>query len=346
MTEKPLLKALNGQVPDRVPFWFMRQAGRYLPEYRALRSERKGFWDMVYNPEVACEITMQPLRRYGMSGAILFSDILVIPHALGQKVEFVPGTGPVLDPVRDAGALDALDPENIDQTLSPIYGSLKNIVQALKDENFNQTTLIGFAGSPWTVASYMAEGSGSKDFKEAKSLAYRDPGLFEAMIERVTEATIRYLSQQIEAGAEALQLFDSWAAMADAEHVERFIIQPTRTIRRRLKQDYPHIPVIGFPKGAGPHLERYARETEIDGIGLDSHTDLQTAAKLQKICCVQGNLDPFALLAGGEEMTRRADNILHALADGPFIFNLGHGIHKETNPDTVQMLVNLIKDYR
>lgn len=339
MAEKLLLQALKGQKTSRVPFWFMRQAGRYLPEYRELRAKKGGFLDMVYDPVSACEITLQPIRRFGMDGAILFSDILVIPHALGQKVEFVAGEGPKLEILE---SFAKLDPEKIHETLAPIYQTVRNIRKSLTAEAFDHTALIGFAGSPWTVACYMIEGGGSKDFGKAKAFAYARPDEFAALLDILCKATTAYLSEQIKAGAEAVQLFDSWAGMTDSRGFEDWVIAPTKRIVRDLRALHPDVPIIGFPKGAGALLAKYTQETGINGIGLDS--SVIPGWKSGSVT-PQGNLDPFALLAGGGALEERARAILEGFSDAPFIFNLGHGIDKSTPVSHVESLVRIIQEY-
>lgn len=340
MSEKLLLEALQGRKTRRVPFWFMRQAGRYLPEYRELRAKKGGFLDMVYDPEAACEITLQPIRRFGMDGAILFSDILVIPQALGQKLEFAAGEGPKLGPL-DIAALDA---SGIHATLGPVYESVRNIRAALSKEGFDHTALIGFAGAPWTVACYMVEGQGSKDFGRAKAFACSDPAAFQALLDVLCAATTEYLSRQVEAGAEALQLFESWAGQADAQGFMDWVVAPTRKIVDALKRRHPEIPVIGFPKGAGAMLGAYARETGVDALGIDSLTPMEEARAQAPGKTLQGNLDPFALLAGGRAMESRTRRILEDMEGAPFIFNLGHGIDKETPVAHVEALVKILRD--
>lgn len=345
-TDKLLLTALNGGKSRKVPFWLMRQAGRYLPEYRDLRARKSGFLSLVYDPSAACEITMQPIRRFGMDGAILFSDILVIPQALGQKLEFREGEGPHLEPLRSAKDLAALKLDKIHGTLEPIYETVANVRAALKAESFNHVTHIGFAGSPWTVACYMLEGHGSKDFAAAKTVAYCDPIFFTQLIEILIEATAQYLIRQVQAGAETLQLFESWAGISDAGQFERWIIQPTQQLVARLKLACPGIPIIGFPKGTGLHAVTYAEKTGIDALGLDSQTPVVWARdNIQNRIAVQGNLDPFCLLAGGKALENGVNEILETLSDGPFIFNLGHGIHKDTPVGHVEKLTELIKGY-
>lgn len=338
---------MQGKKTEKVPFWFMRQAGRYLPEYRELRAKKGGFLEMVYDPESAAEITLQPIRRFGMSAAILFSDILVIPHALGQTLEFAAGEGPRLDPVTDIADLKKLSFGGIDETLSPIYQTLRNVREGLAGEGFYDTALIGFAGSPWTVVCYMVEGQGSKDYLTVKELSYSNPEFFAALIDLVTEATVHYLLKQIEAGAEALQLFDSWAGALDAESFRRWCIEPTAKIVQKIRAVHPEIPIIGFPRGAGIHYEAYARETGVTALGLDPSIDTAWAAEnLQILCPIQGNLEPALLLAGGAALEQAARSILDNLASGPFIFNLGHGIHKDTPIGHVEALVKIIEGYR
>lgn len=345
--QPPLLHALNGGVSETPPFWLMRQAGRYLPEYRALRAKKNGFLAMVMDPEAAAEVTMQPIRRFGMNGAILFSDILVIPLAMGQHLEFREGEGPRLDPVRSREEIEALDYMAHQAKLDPIYQTVRNVISALEKEKFNRTSVIGFAGSPWTVALYMIEGGGSKDFHHAKLLAYRQPGLFRTLIDKIVDATVDYLSKQVEAGAQALQLFDSWSGLADARQFQDWVIEPTRRIVAQLKSKYPGTPVIGFPRMAGHHCEPYAAQTGIHALALDSQLCPTWAAdNLQIRWPVQGNLDPLCLMAGGPALQNGVETILKNFSGGPFVFNLGHGIHKDTPVSHVEDLVRLIRDFR
>jgi uroporphyrinogen decarboxylase len=337
------LSAIGGETTRQIPFWFMRQAGRYLPEYRALRAEAGGFLDLVYNPEFATEVTIQPLRRFGMSAAILFSDILVIPQALGQDLRFVPGQGPNLPPLENYEDIDALafDPA----VLNPVYKSVSSIRTKISEEGFEDVPLIGFSGSPWTISTYMIEGGSSRQFEKVKKWAYSDPDSFTVLIEKIVQATIFYLQNQIEAGAQTVQLFDSWAGVLDEGLYEKWVIDPTARIVSALQDKYPHIPVIGFPKGSGVLYERYANETGINAMGLDSSVPIEMAVKLQKILPVQGNLDPVCLLAGGPIMRERAEMILNHLSDGPFIFNLGHGVIKETPPEHVLELSEIVRNW-
>lgn len=345
--KKPLLKILNREESKQVPFWFMRQAGRYLPEYRELRKQAGGFLDLVYNPNQASEVTMQPIRRFGMNGAILFSDILVIPQALGQALRFETGEGPKLDSVSNAKDLNILNIENIDQVLSPIYETISLTASKIKSENFNQTSLIGFAGSPWTVACYMVEGGGSKTFEKTKKWAYQNPESFAELIDIISEATIYYLLKQIEAGVETVQLFDSWSGILDEGNFDRWVINPTAKIVTALKEKYPEIPVIGFPRDAGAKTIKYINNTGVDAIGLDYSMPAKWAKdNLQTLIPVQGNLDPMALLAGGDILKTSAMNTLETFSDKPFIFNLGHGVIKETPVEHVEQLSQIIRDFK
>lgn len=285
---KRFLAAVTGHVTDRPPFWLMRQAGRYLPEYRATRAEAGGFLDLCFNPELATEVTLQPIRRYGMDAAILFSDILVVPHGLGQSVAFKAGEGPVLEPVRDAHTLAALTLDRLHDRLGPVYETVERLTQALPAE----TALIGFAGSPWTVATYMVEGRGSKDHGTVKALAYAEPALFDRLMALLVEATTAYLSRQIGAGAECVQLFDSWAGALADDQFRRLVIAPTQEIVRRLKADHPDTPIIGFPRGGGVMMVEYAKTTGVDAIALDTAVPPAWAAEvLQPLLPVQGNLE-------------------------------------------------------
>lgn len=294
--KKSLLKILNRERSEQVPFWFMRQAGRYLPEYRELRKQAGGFLDLVYNPNQASEVTMQPIRRFGMNGAILFSDILVIPQALGQALRFETGEGPKLDPISNSQDFSILDIEKIDEILSPIYETISLTASKIKSESFDQTSLIGFAGSPWTVACYMVEGGGSKTFEKTKKWAYQNPESFVELINIISEATIHYLLKQIEAGVEAVQLFDSWSGILDENNFDNWVIDPTAKIVTAIKEKYPEIPIIGFPREAGAKSIRYIKNTGVNAIGLDYSMPTQWAKdNLQNILPVQGNLDPVAL---------------------------------------------------
>ena len=336
-----LLDTLRGAQGDRRPIWLMRQAGRYLPEYRALRAEKGGFLELVYDTEAAAEVTLQPIRRFGFDGAILFSDILIVPYAMGQTLRFLAGEGPQLSPPLIDAALSTL--AEVPARLTPIYDTVKR-VRARLDAG---RTLLGFAGSPWTVATYMVAGEGSRDQHAARSLAYRDRAGFQAIIDAITRTTIAYLLGQIAAGAEAVQLFDSWSGTLAPVEFTRWVIAPTAAIVAALKARYPLVPVIGFPRGAGEKLPAYARETGIDAIGLDETTDpVWAAAILPPDLPVQGNLDPLLLLAGGSELETRAHAVLAAFADRPHVFNLGHGIGQHTPVAHVEHLLAIVRGWR
>jgi uroporphyrinogen decarboxylase len=335
---KPLLTVLRGGKTERSPIWLMRQAGRYLPEYRALRSAKGGFLELLRDPEKAAEVTLQPIRRFGFDGAILFSDILVIPWALGQDLRFEAGEGPRLSPTLAETSLAALAGDS--GRLASIYDTVEKVAAALPAE----TTLLGFAGSPWTVATYMIAGRGSRDQAEARLFAYRDPSAFAAIIDAIVAATIDYLSGQISAGVEAVQLFDSWAGSLSPAQFERWVIAPNAAIVAGLKARHPGVPVIGFPKGAGGKLPAYARETGVDAIGLDETVDPAWAhSVLPPGMPLQGNLDPLALLTGGAALETATLRILSILEERPHIFNLGHGILPDTPISHVEQLVKLVR---
>ena len=339
-SEKKFLKALAGQVQEVPPIWLMRQAGRYLPEYRATRARAGSFLDLCHSPDHAVEVTLQPLRRYDFDAAILFSDILVIPQALGQGLRFVQGEGPKLPPIRSAAGLSALSPDNLHETLAPVYETVSRLSKQIPAA----TALIGFAGAPWTVATYMVEGQGSKDFANTRRWAYGDPEGFQKLIDLVTEATISYLKRQVDAGAEVIQVFETWAGILDETGFKRWCTDPMAKIVAALKRDYPQLPVIGFPRVAGVRALEYVKATGIQGLGLDSGVPLAWARDvLQREVCVQGNLDPMLLVSGGAPMRDEIQRILDHLNAGPFIFNLGHGIIPETPPDHVTDLITQIR---
>lgn len=335
---RKLLAALRGEKAAVPPIWLMRQAGRYLPEYRELRAQKGGFLELAYDSDAATEITLQPIRRFGFDGAILFSDILVVPHAMGQDLWFEAGEGPRLAP-RLAEA-DWRDFTPMPQRLDPVYETVRKVRASLPDE----TTFLGFAGSPWTVATYMVAGQGSKDHAEARAMAYADPARFGALIDAIVATTTDYLSKQIEAGVDAVQLFDSWAGSLSPAQFEKWVIAPNAAIITALKARHPDTPIIGFPKGAGGKLPAYARETGADAIGLDETVDPAWAhAALPEGLPVQGNLDPLALVAGGEALESAVARILAAFADRPHIFNLGHGIVPHTPIAHVEKLLSLVR---
>ena len=337
--DKSLLAVLRGERRDPVPMWMMRQAGRYLPEYRALRQEKGSFLDLVYDAEAATEITLQPLRRFPqLDAAILFSDILIVPFAIGQNLTFIAGEGPKLTPPLAGAALDDLTPYLA--RLEPIYDTVRNVREQLPPGK----TLIGFAGSPWTVATYMVAGQGSRDQGETRRLAYADPGRFGEIIARIEQVSLNYLSAQVAAGAEALQLFDSWAGSLSPAQFEQWVIAPTARLVAALNERHPHVPVIGFPKGAGGKLAAYARDTGISALGLDETVDpLWAARELPDRLPVQGNVDPLALIAGGAELETAVKRVLDAFAGRPHIFNLGHGILPDTPIAHVEQLIGIVK---
>jgi len=339
-----LLDTLKGRNADRRPVWFMRQAGRYLPEYRALRAAKGGFLALVYDSEAAAEITLQPLHRYDFDGAILFSDILIVPYAMGQDLQFLAGEGPHLAPALVDTALASL--AAVPERLTPIYETVARVRHRLDTEFATPHTLLGFAGSPWTVATYMVAGEGSRDQHAARELAYRDPAAFQAIIDAIVAVTVDYLGGQIAAGAEAVQLFDSWAGSLAPAEFERWVIAPNAEIVRQLKARCPDTPIIGFPKGAGEKLVAYARETGVDALGVDETIDpLWAARELPAGLPVQGNLDPLLLLAGGDELDTQAHRVLDAFADRPHVFNLGHGIGQFTPIEHVERLLKVVRGW-
>jgi len=329
---------LKGERRPVPPVWLMRQAGRYLPEYRALRADKGGFLELVNDSEAAAEVTLQPIRRFGFDGAILFSDILIVPHALGQDLRFEAGEGPRLSPPLVDHALQALT--EVPERLDPVYETVRRVRTALPAE----TTFLGFAGSPWTVATYMVAGQGSREQGETRRYAYRDPQAFQAIVDAIADMTVDYLAKQIEAGVDAVQLFDSWSGSLSPEQFERWVIAPTVRIVDALRLRHPDTPIIGFPKGAGGKLAAYARETGVDAIGLDETVDPEWAhASLPADLPVQGNLDPLALITGGETLERAARRVLAAFADRPHIFNLGHGILPDAPIAHVEQLLAIVR---
>jgi len=313
-----------------------------LPEYREVRRGVSGFLELCYTPELAVEVTMQPIRRYGLDAAILFSDILVVPDALGCDVAFVEGEGPKIKPIRDGAALARLNGGSLHQHLAPVYETIRRLRQSLPTE----TALIGFAGAPWTVACYMVEGSGSKEFQEARMLARRDPEVFSALIDLVTQATIDYLLAQVKAGAQALQLFDSWAGVLPPEQFHQWCERPIGKIVGAVKAVHPDLPIIAFPRGAGVLYQQFVERIPVDGVSLDTTVPPEWANTALKKVCLQGNLDPIALLSGGDDMLNDARHLLNTFAERPFIFNLGHGVLPPTDPDTVKRLIDFVRSYR
>ena len=338
LPDKPLLAVLRGERLDPPPIWLMRQAGRYLPEYRELRQIKGSFLELVYDSDAAAEVTLQPLKRFELDAAILFSDILIVPFAIGQNLSFVQGEGPRLTPPLMRAELDSLTP--FLTRLEPIYETVAKVKAQLDP----RSTLIGFSGSPWTVATYMVAGQGSREQAETRRLAYADPGRFQAIVDRIEQVTFDYLSGQIAAGAEGVQLFDSWSGSLAPGEFERWVIAPTARLVERLAAEHPGVPVIGFPKGAGGKLAAYARETGVTAIGIDETVDPAWADhELPDGLPVQGNLDPLALLTGGEALAAAVRQILDAFVGRPHIFNLGHGILLDTPIAHVEQLVDLVK---
>jgi uroporphyrinogen decarboxylase len=340
--EPRLIRALRGETIGPPPIWLMRQAGRYLPEYRELRRRVGGFVELCLTPELAAEVTLQPLRRYGLDAAILFSDILMIPYGLGQKLDFREGEGPVLEPIASRVDLARLDVGAVLDRVVPVFDTVRRVRAGLPDG----AALIGFAGSPWTVASYMVEGGSTRDFAKVKGFAYGDEAGFAELIACIEDATVDYLVGQIDAGAQALQLFDSWAGVLAEPAFRRWAIEPTRRIIDRVRASRAGIPLIGFPRGGGLMIRAYAEETGVDAVGLDTTIPLGEAAALQRLIPVQGNLDPQLVVIGGAAMEDGARAILEALGDGPFVFNLGHGIVPETPPEHVGALVDFVRSWR
>ena len=338
--EKPFLRVLRGEALETPPIWIMRQAGRYLPEYRALREKQPDFLKFCYTPEMTVEATLQPIRRYGFDASILFSDILVIPDALGQKVWFEGGVGPKLEPVTSAATLISDPAEAVDGLLAPVMETVRQLRAALPPE----VALIGFAGAPWTVASYMVEGGSSRDFSKLKQLAYACPDDFQGIIDRLVETTIVYLCRQVDAGADVLQLFDTWAGILPPAEFRKWSIEPTRRICEGVRSEHPVIPIIGFPRDAGLMLGEYAEKTGVTAVSIDTSTPLGAAADLVKGRPVQGNLDPIHLISGGEALDRAVDEVLEAGKGRPHIFNLGHGILPPTPPENVQRMIDRVRN--
>ncbi len=341
---KPLLRTLAGEPVWPPPIWLMRQAGRYLPEYRAIRAKADDFIALCTTPALAAELTLQPIRRFGFDAAILFSDLPMVPWALGQGLEYREGEGPVLPPLRDAAALNALRLDRVAGAVAPILETVRLARARLADEGFAECTLIGFAGAPFTVACYMVEGGGSRDFAATRAMAYSQPELFDRLTALLTEATVTYLSGQIQAGAEAVMLFDSWAGILPPSQFHRHVVQPTKAIRAALRARHPNVPVIGFPRLAGLLIGDYAAAACVDGVGLDTSMDLGLASRvIPPGVALQGNLDPLALVAGGQTLQSETMAVLSALQGRPAIFNLGHGIVPQTPPEHVATLVEQVR---
>ena len=338
---KTLLRALSGETLPTPPVWLMRQAGRYLPEYRATRAQAGDFLSLCYTPDLAAEVTLQPIRRYGFDAAILFADILLIPDALGADLWFVTGEGPRLSTITGPDGLKPLKgKDDIHDHLAPVYETVKILSQELPSE----TTLIGFAGAPWTVATYMIAGRGTPDQAPAHKLRQEDPATFDALINLLTDATIEYLSKQVEAGAEVVKIFDSWAGSLKGEAFDRYALEPAKKITQEMKQRFPGLPVIAFPREASDKYIGFAKAVGADCLALDTSVDATWAAQhLQKDGCVQGNLDPKLMITGGDALRQEARRIVDALKNGPHIFNLGHGITPEADPENVHVLLEEIR---
>lgn len=339
---RQLLQPFAGKAVTPPPVWLMRQAGRHLPEYHEVRARAGSFLDLCYTPELAAEVTLQPVRRYGLDAAIVFSDILVVPHALGQKVEFVEGSGPRLEAIRSSQDLARLNPSATRAKFDLVYEAVGKVRQRLPDE----VALFGFCGAPWTVATYMVGGGGrTGDQAAAESWFRRDATGFGALIERLVDTSVEYLAGQVAAGADVLQIFDTWAGRLSGEAFQRWIIEPTRTIVAGVRARHPGVPIVGFPLGAGASIPAYVAQSGVDGVSCDATVPLDFISReLSGRVVVQGNLDPPLLVAGGPEMERQAEKILAALAGKPFIFNLGHGVLPQTPPQNVMRLVELIRE--
>lgn len=343
MSAKPILKVLSGKEVWPPPAWLMRQAGRHLPEYRATRAQAGNFMSLCLNPELAAEVTLQPVRRYGVDAAILFSDILIVPWAMGQGLTFAEGEGPRLPPIRDRAGLAALDVAGAAAKAAPIMETVRRVRAAL-DAGHPTTTLIGFSGGLWTVACYMIEGKGGGEFKQARRLMHQDPVFFGELMAKLEAATLAYLLAQAEAGAEVLMIFDSWAGQLPPSAFRKWVIEPTARLRAALRAARPDIPVIGFPRLAGPMMVEYAAATGVQAVAMDTGMDpAWAAAQIPASLALQGNLDPEALLAGGEALQREAGSILAAMKGRPFIFNLGHGVELQTPPEHVSALLRQLR---
>lgn len=342
MAEKTILRALAGQTLPTPPIWMMRQAGRYLPEYRATRAQAGDFLKLCYNPELAAEVTLQPIRRYGFDAAILFADILLLPQALGADLWFVTGEGPRLSTItKDADFAKLGTKDDIHETLNPVYETVKILSQELPKE----TTLIGFAGMPWTVATYMIAGRGTPDQGPAHALKAENRALFEQVIDLLTEGTIEYLSKQIEAGAEVVKLFDSWAGSLTGEDFDRYALEPAKKITAELKARFPDTPVIGFPREAGERYIGFAKATGVDCVALDNSVSPEwAAANVQVDGCVQGNLKSSHMVTGGQALVDETRQIVEAFSKGPHIFNLGHGITPNADPENVQLMIDTVRN--
>jgi len=340
MAERIVLEVLKGRRSYPPPIWMMRQAGRYLPEYKQVRAKAGSFLNLCYNPDLASEVTLQPIRRFGFDAAILFSDILVVPHAMGRKVDFVEGRGPVLEPIDEAGVLALVaDAGRLDGHLAPVYET----VARLRSELPAGTTLLGFCGAPWTVATYMIAGHGTSDQAPARLFHYRHPQAMERLLMLLAELSAHHLERQIENGADAVQIFDSWAGVLDEEAFEACCVKPVAAMVARIRKKHPHVPIIGFPRGAASRYRDYRQRTRVDVLGLDWTVPGDFAAQLQKDGAVQGNLDPLRLVAGGKALDDGVEHILRSMGSGPLVFNLGHGITPETPIAHVEAMIERVR---
>jgi uroporphyrinogen decarboxylase len=333
-----MLDVLKGKAHFPPPLWMMRQAGRYLPEYRETRRRAGSFLDLCYDPDLAVEVTLQPIERFGFDASILFSDILVVPHALGRDVRFEEGRGPLLTPI-SAAEIMALESKTFHVNLEPVYETVRRLRAKLP----NETTLIGFCGAPWTVATYMIAGHGTPDQAPARLFAYREPAAFQQLLKVLADHSAAYLIRQIEAGADVVQIFDSWSGVLDDASFDQFCVQPVAEIVGQVRAAHPEVPIIGFPKGAGARYQSYREKTGVTALGIDWTVPLTAARELQRSGAVQGNLDPLRLVAGGKALSDGVGAILKALGDGPLIFNLGHGITPETPIAHVEAMVKLVR---
>lgn len=334
------MRVLDGETLSTPPLWMMRQAGRYLPEYKATRKQAGGFLDLCYNPELAIEVTLQPIRRFGFDAAILFCDILVIPDALKVGVRFEEGRGPIVETV-DADRISNLSANTVLDHLAPVFETLSGLRETLSDE----TTLLGFCGAPWTVATYMIAGHGTPDQGPAREFALRQPAAFEKLMDVLVDASSQYLIAQLDAGADAVQIFDSWASVLDEDQFLRWCVGPVKRIVENVRGQRPSSKIIGFPKGIGAFYENYAAQTGVDMVGLDWTIPNALAKRVQTSCPIQGNLDPKRLIVGGAALDEAIDTILENLAGGPLVFNLGHGITPETPIAHVEQMVKRVRDF-
>jgi len=335
-----LLRVFDGESLTPSPVWMMRQAGRYLPEYREVRKQAGNFLDLCYSPDFATEVTLQPIRRYGFDAAILFADILLIPDALGQNVRFGEGIGPILEPIRCDKDFSQLTVQNFHNHLAPVYRTVKQVRTALPA----QTALIGFCGAPWTVATYMISGRGSPDQKEARLAALRREDWVQGLIDLLVTTSVEYLCKQIENGADLLQVFDTWGGNLGELEFDQWCIKPMAAIVKGVRQEYPDVPIIGFPRNAGVRYKRFIEQTGVDGVSLDTSVSLQWARDtLDDSCVLQGNLDPLAVVAGGKRLEIEVKHVLDTMSGRPFIFNLGHGLIPETPPENVARVIDIIR---